>query len=92
MFGESMPPSWKGKYAPGKNSPPRLREHQQSSSDTEDIMNEVIETRLSRILRRITGSLMAAADLNTIRSTIEGRLATELAGSLSSRGLSQHGL
>ena len=35
---------------------------------------------------------MAAADLNTIRSTIEGRLATELANAAGSRPLPAGGL
>ena len=58
MFGESMPPSWKGKYAPGKNSPPKTTGTPAVVKRyPENIMNEVIETRLSRILRRITGGV-----------------------------------
>ena len=58
MFGESMPPSWKGKYAPGKGSPPKTTGTPPVVKRyPENIMNEVIETRLSRILRRITGGV-----------------------------------
>ena len=58
MFGQSMPPSWKGKYAPGKGSPPKTTGTPPVVKRyPENIMNEIIETRLSRILRRITGGV-----------------------------------
>ncbi len=58
MFGESMPPSWKGKYAPGKGSPPKTTGTPPVVKRyPENIMNEIIETRLSKILRRITGGI-----------------------------------
>jgi len=58
MFGESMPPSWKGKYAPGKGSPPKTTGTPPVVKRyPENIMNEIIKTRLSRILRRITGGV-----------------------------------
>lgn len=58
MFGESMPPSWKGKYAPGKGSPPKTTGTPPVIKRyPENIMNEIIQTRLSRILRRITGGI-----------------------------------
>lgn len=58
MFGESMPPSWKGKYAPGKGSPPKTTGTPPVVKRyPENIMNEIIETRLSKILKRITGGI-----------------------------------
>ena len=58
MFGESMPPSWKGKYAPGKGSPPKTTGTPPVVKRyPENIMNEIIQTRLSKILRRITGGI-----------------------------------
>ena len=58
MFGESMPPSWKLEYAPGKPSPPKTTGTPPVVKRyPENIMNEIIETRLSRILRRVTGGV-----------------------------------
>tara|TARA_R100001163_G_C5052618_1_gene189272 strand:+ start:915 stop:1376 length:462 start_codon:yes stop_codon:yes gene_type:complete len=58
MFGESMPPSWKGKYAPGKGSPPKTTGTPPVVKRyPEKILDQIIETRLSRILRRITGGV-----------------------------------
>ena len=56
MFGQSMPPSWKGKYAPGK-TPKTTGTPAVVIRYPENIMNEVIQTRLSKILRRITGGI-----------------------------------
>jgi hypothetical protein len=51
MFGESMPPSWKGSPPKTTGTPPVVKRY------PENIINEIIETRLSRILRRITGGV-----------------------------------
>jgi len=56
MFGQSMPPSWKGRYAPGK-TPKTTGTPAVVIRYPENIMNEIIQTRLSKILRRITGGI-----------------------------------
>ena len=53
MFGQSMPPSWKGKYAPGK-TPKTTGTPKVIQSYPQLILKEVVSLEMPKVMRRIT--------------------------------------
>jgi hypothetical protein len=53
MFGQSMPPSWKGKYAPGK-TPKTTGTPKVTQSYPQLILKEVVSLEMPKVMRRIT--------------------------------------
>jgi len=56
MFGESMPPSWKGKYAPGK-TPKTTGTPKVTQRYPQLILREVVSLEMPKVMRRITGGI-----------------------------------
>jgi len=56
MFGQSMPPSWKGKYAPGK-TPKTTGTPKVTQSYPQLILKEVVSLEMPKVMRRITGGI-----------------------------------
>jgi hypothetical protein len=56
MFGESMPPSWKGKYAPGK-TPKTTGTPKVTQRYPQLILREVVSFEMPKVMRRITGGI-----------------------------------
>jgi hypothetical protein len=58
MFGESLPPSWKGKYAPGNDSPPKTTGTPKVTQRYPQlILREVVSLEMPKVMRRITGGI-----------------------------------
>ena len=56
MFGQSMPPSWKGKYAPGK-TPKTTGTPKVTQRYPPLILREVVSLEMPKVMRRITGGI-----------------------------------
>ena len=56
MFGQSMPPSWKGKYAPGK-TPKTTGTPKVTQRYPQLILREVVSLEMPKVMRRITGGI-----------------------------------
>ena len=80
MYGENMPPNWNNEYKPG-NSDKTTGTKPVTQGYPDLILKEVARKDIPKLIKIENQEGLMAADLNSVRATIEARLATELANS-----------